>query len=81
MKSENDILADYVRQNYPHIVNTTDYAFYRMGVRIGEATTAVIDGIRGAFSSTSDEECEEDETTEEEDENDSRGTDKGSTEE
>lgn len=80
MKSENDILADYVRQNYPHIANTTDYAFYRMGVRMGEAVTSIMDGLRGAFTtSTTDEEDDED-TTEEEDENDSRGTDKGSTE-
>ncbi len=30
MKTENDIIAEYVRRNFPEILETTDFAVYRL---------------------------------------------------
>lgn len=48
MKSENDILAEYVRENYPKIACSLDFVTYRIGVKIGEAVTSIVEGIQGA---------------------------------
>lgn len=45
MKSENDILAEYIREKYPAISNSFDYSMYRLGVRVGE----VVQHITGAL--------------------------------
>lgn len=47
MKSENDILAEYVRQNHPKIACSLDFAAYRFGVKLSEAVSTLVDGIRG----------------------------------
>lgn len=47
MKSENDILAEYVRECYPKIAHSLDFAAYRFGVKVGEAASIIGDGIRG----------------------------------
>lgn len=39
MKSENDILAEYVRQNHPNIANSLEFAAYRFGVKLMDAVS------------------------------------------
>ena len=35
-KTDNDILAEYVRENYPKIERSLEFAMYKMGKRIKE---------------------------------------------
>lgn len=48
MKSENDILAEYVRKNYPNIACSLEFIVYRIGVKIGEAVSCIVESIQGA---------------------------------
>lgn len=45
MKSENDILAEYVRQNHPNIANSLEFAAYRFGVKFMDAVSGLVAGI------------------------------------
>lgn len=47
--SENDIIAEYVKENYPEILNTTDFALYRLSV----ALRKFIDDFKKAVSNIS----------------------------
>ena len=45
MKSENDILAEYVRQNPPNIANSLEFAAYRFCVKFREAVSGLATSI------------------------------------
>lgn len=47
MKSENDILAEYVREHYPKIACSFDFAMYRLAVKVGEAVNHIVDAFSG----------------------------------
>lgn len=36
MKSQNDIIADYVREKFPEILGTLDFGIYSLGANIRE---------------------------------------------
>lgn len=44
--SENDYIAEYVRDRYPHILGI-DFTFWKMGRCSGEAVEKVCDTLRG----------------------------------
>ena len=50
--SENDIIAEYVKENHPEILNTADFALYRISV----ALRKFINDFNKAFSNISIEE-------------------------
>lgn len=73
MKSENDILAEYVRKRYPSIVTSMDFAFYRIAERIKDgfksATEALSFYSKENIKMTDDIDfCEDDEEEDYEDE-------------
>ena len=39
--SENDIIAEYVKEQFPEILKTFDFAFYRLCIRGREVTAAL----------------------------------------
>ena len=51
--NENDIIAEYVKENHPDILNTTDFALYRILV----ALRKFINDFNKAFSNISIDEC------------------------
>ena len=56
MKTENDILAEYVREKYPNISNSFDYSIYRLGVRVGEAVKHITGALIDVANATKGEE-------------------------
>lgn len=51
MKTQNDILAEYVRSRYPEIEKTFDFAVYSLGVALKEFGR----GIKEMFEGTGKE--------------------------
>lgn len=43
--SDNDILAEYVRQNHPNIANSVEFTLYRFSVRFREAVIGIANGV------------------------------------
>lgn len=39
--SENDMIAEYVKSNFPNILSTADFALYRLGYRLQEMASDV----------------------------------------
>ena len=59
MKTENDILAEYVREKHPNIANSVEYTLYRAGIRIGEATTALCERYQSLLNTPEEDENHE----------------------
>lgn len=53
MKTDNDILAEYVKENYPEILDSFDFSCYylstRASIAVREAIDTVVDAFRCAF--------------------------------
>lgn len=49
--SENDYIAEYVKEKRPEIIQTADFLFWKMGRSLGnlidEVTTAINDFVKG----------------------------------
>lgn len=43
--TDNDILAEYVRKNYPEIEQSVEYTTYKLGVRVREAVDLLMDPL------------------------------------
>jgi hypothetical protein len=46
MINQDKIIADYVRSKYPHLLRTTDFAFYKIG-RVISQTFQILSGGNG----------------------------------
>lgn len=49
-KSENDYIAEFVKERYPEILDTFEYASYRLNVACCELRDCVAEGIVEVFS-------------------------------
>lgn len=45
--TENDYIAEYVKENRPEIIETMDFFFWKLGRSLAEVITVVGDAIRG----------------------------------
>ncbi len=45
--NENDIIAKYVQTKYPELLKSADYAFFKIGVRLGEFANAAVEAMKG----------------------------------
>lgn len=43
--TDNDILAEYIRENYPEIEQSGKYAVYKLNVRVREAVDLLMDPL------------------------------------
>lgn len=41
--NENDIIAEYVKSKFPNILSTADFALYRLGYKLQEMATGVVE--------------------------------------
>ena len=41
--NENDIIAEYVKSKFPNILSTADFALYRLGYRLQEIASGVVE--------------------------------------
>ena len=41
--SENDMIAEYVKSKFPNILSTADFALYRLGYRLQEIASGVVE--------------------------------------
>lgn len=44
--SENDVIAEYIKNKYPEMLHTADFAFYKIGVVCRETLISVSESIR-----------------------------------
>lgn len=45
--TENDIIAEYIKQNYPHLLKTVEFTFFRFGYTVQSAVKVITDKISG----------------------------------
>lgn len=45
--TENDIIAEYIKQNYPHLLKTVEFTFFRFGCTVQSAVKVITDKING----------------------------------
>lgn len=43
--SENDILAEYVRQHHPNIANSVEFTLYRFSMKFREAVVGIANSV------------------------------------
>ena len=43
--NKNDIIAEYIKERYPELLNTTDFALYKFSC----ACRKIVDGLKEAF--------------------------------
>lgn len=44
--SENDMIAEYVKTKFPNILSTADFALYRLGYKLQEMATGVVEAAK-----------------------------------
>lgn len=44
--SENDVIAEYVKEKYPEILETMDFAVYKFGAAVRETRDKLVEAIR-----------------------------------
>lgn len=44
--SENDIIAEYVKERFPKLLKTTDFAFYRLGCCLGNVAKSFVESVK-----------------------------------
>ena len=44
--TENDYVAEYVKERCPELLNTVDYSLWKLGKRLSEAAQTLVDGFK-----------------------------------
>ncbi|QHJ73812.1 hypothetical protein [Butyrivibrio virus Ceridwen] len=45
-KTENDYIAEYVKERCPEVIQTIDYSLWRLGKGVSEAVQTLVDGFK-----------------------------------
>ena len=62
--TENDYIAEYVKERCPEVIQTIDYSLWRVGKAVNEAVQAIVDSLKAIDWSKSVEEWERQEDNE-----------------
>lgn len=49
--NEDKIIADYIRDRFPQMLNTSDFAMYKFGRQVGNAINCFTEGFKSSFNS------------------------------
>lgn len=60
--NEDKIIADYIRDRFPQMLNTSDFARYKFCQQVGNAINSFTECLKSAFNGLTSEQSEKQET-------------------
>lgn len=57
--SENDIIAEYIREMHPYMLNSVDFAIYKMGVTLRKIVESITETVKNTDFTTLKEAVDE----------------------